>query len=69
VSENRELRKIFGTRGAKIIGAWRKLPIRFQELCFSANIIIIVNSRNTKCKQYEANMKKESIKFFFLQRM
>jgi hypothetical protein len=57
VFENRVLRRIFGPKGDKVIGGWRKLHNEeLHNLCCSPSIIRMIKSRRTRLAGYVARM-------------
>jgi hypothetical protein len=57
VFENRVLRRIFGPKRDEVTGDWRKLHNEeLNDLCYSPNIVRMINSRIMKCAGHVARM-------------
>jgi hypothetical protein len=55
VSENRELRRIFGPMREKVTGGWRKLHSeKLHDFYSSPDIIRMIKSRNIRWVRHEA---------------
>jgi hypothetical protein len=65
VSENTELRKIFGSRG-KNNRSLEKTSYKASGIVFLIKYYYNNELKNMECKQYEANMEEKCIQVFFL---
>jgi len=59
VSENRELRRIFGPKGEEVVGGWRRLRNEeLRNLYCSPNIIRVIISKRMRWEEHVAPMEK-----------